>query len=176
VVQTGTGVPPGLAEIIKSPADRNILARRRRRYRTGMDHEAPTTLADIVSIASPPASADTRRAGAAPGGGNREFREFATSRDVRGRESSGSCVTYPWPRDCSCQTLDIAMLRIERSADGEDVCFTITGRVEAVHLAELQRLIDEERAAHRPRTVQGDRRQAGQLPGIRPRMDWPRDG
>ena len=42
------------------------------------------------------------------------------------------------------------MLRIERSADGEDVCFTITGRVEAAHVAALQRLIDEERAAHRP--------------------------
>jgi hypothetical protein len=42
------------------------------------------------------------------------------------------------------------MLRIERSADGEDVCLTITGRVEAVHVAELQRLIDEETAAHRP--------------------------
>ena len=45
------------------------------------------------------------------------------------------------------------MLRIERSSDGEDACFTITGRVEVVHLAELQRLIDEERAAHRPVTL-----------------------
>jgi anti-anti-sigma regulatory factor len=42
------------------------------------------------------------------------------------------------------------MLRIERSADGEDVRFTITGRVEAVHVAELQRLIEEETAARRP--------------------------
>jgi hypothetical protein len=38
------------------------------------------------------------------------------------------------------------MLRIERSADGEDVCFTISGRIEAAHVAELQRLIDEETA------------------------------
>lgn len=42
------------------------------------------------------------------------------------------------------------MLRIERSAQGEDVCFAITGRVEAVHVAELQRLIEEEMAARRP--------------------------
>jgi hypothetical protein len=42
------------------------------------------------------------------------------------------------------------MLRIERSVDGEDVCLTITGRVEAVHVAELQRLIEEETAARRP--------------------------
>ena len=46
--------------------------------------------------------------------------------------------------------LEIAMLRIERSPGGEDVCFTITGRVEAAHVGELQRLIDEQRAAHRP--------------------------
>ena len=93
--------------------------------------------------------------------------------DVRSLDSSVSCGLTPWLRDCSCQTddglfeasfgetsrtpvpprldrLDIAVLMIERSADGEDVCFTITGRVEAAHVAELQRLIDEERAAHRP--------------------------
>jgi hypothetical protein len=106
-------------------------------------------------------------------GGNREFREFAMSCDVRARESSVSCSLTRGPVIAPCQTddapfedpfgetsrtpvsprhdrLDIAMLRIERSADGEDVCFTVTGRVEAVHVAELQRLIDEERAAHRP--------------------------
>lgn len=42
------------------------------------------------------------------------------------------------------------MLRIERSADGDDVCFTVTGHLEAPHVAELQRLINEEAAAHRP--------------------------
>jgi hypothetical protein len=42
------------------------------------------------------------------------------------------------------------MLRIERSADGEDVRLTIAGRVEAVHVAELQRLNEEETAARRP--------------------------
>lgn len=41
------------------------------------------------------------------------------------------------------------MLRIERSADAE-VRFTITGRVEALHVAELQRLIDAEQAADLP--------------------------
>ena len=41
------------------------------------------------------------------------------------------------------------MLRIERTADGEDVRFAISGRVEAVHAAELERLIGEEIAAHR---------------------------
>src|SRR5262249_1780988 len=44
----------------------------------------------------------------------------------------------------------IRMLRIERSADADGVCFTISGRIEAAHLAELQRLIDEETAARRP--------------------------
>ena len=43
----------------------------------------------------------------------------------------------------------MAVLRIDRSANGE-VRFTITGRVEAAHVAELQRLIDEESADHRP--------------------------
>jgi len=41
------------------------------------------------------------------------------------------------------------MLRIERSARGEGVCFAISGRVDAAHLAELQRLIDEETAVRR---------------------------
>jgi hypothetical protein len=41
------------------------------------------------------------------------------------------------------------MLRIERSVDGEEVRFTITGRIEAEHVVELQRLIDEEAGAHR---------------------------
>ena len=35
------------------------------------------------------------------------------------------------------------MLRIERYVDGEEVRFTISGRIEAEHVAELQRLIDE---------------------------------
>jgi len=43
----------------------------------------------------------------------------------------------------------MAVLRIDRSADGE-VCFTITGRIEAAHVAELQRLIDGESSGHRP--------------------------
>jgi len=78
----------------------------------------------------------------------------------------------PWPGDCSGQTddaplenafgetsrtlvarrhhhRDIAMLRMERSANGPDVCFTIIGRNEAAHVAELRRLIDEETAVHR---------------------------
>jgi len=41
------------------------------------------------------------------------------------------------------------MLRIERSVDGEEVCFSISGRIEAEHVAELQRLIDAEAGAHR---------------------------
>ncbi len=41
------------------------------------------------------------------------------------------------------------MLRIDRSANGE-VCFTITGHVEAAHVVELQRLIDGESVGHRP--------------------------
>ena len=41
------------------------------------------------------------------------------------------------------------MLKIERSANGE-VRFTITGRVEAAHVGELQRLIDEEATGRRP--------------------------
>jgi hypothetical protein len=45
------------------------------------------------------------------------------------------------------------MLRIERSVDGEEVRFTISGRIEAEHLAELQRLIDEETGAHRALVV-----------------------
>ena len=40
-------------------------------------------------------------------------------------------------------------MRIERSTNG-GVRFTITGRVEASHVAELQRLIDEEAAERRP--------------------------
>ena len=42
------------------------------------------------------------------------------------------------------------MLRIERSTSGEEVCFTISGRVDAVHVGELRRLIDAETAARRP--------------------------
>ena len=38
------------------------------------------------------------------------------------------------------------MLRIERSADGEDIRFTISGRIDAAHVVELQRLIDDETA------------------------------
>jgi hypothetical protein len=41
------------------------------------------------------------------------------------------------------------MLRIERSVDGDTVSFTISGRIEAVHVEELQRLIDEETGDHR---------------------------
>ena len=41
------------------------------------------------------------------------------------------------------------VLKIERSANGE-VRFTITGHVEAAHIGELQRLIDEEAAGRRP--------------------------
>ena len=41
------------------------------------------------------------------------------------------------------------MLRIDRSANGE-VHLTITGHVDAAHVAELQRLIDGESAGHRP--------------------------
>ena len=41
------------------------------------------------------------------------------------------------------------MLRVDRSVDGEEVCFTISGRIEAEHVAELQRLIDGETGAHR---------------------------
>jgi hypothetical protein len=40
------------------------------------------------------------------------------------------------------------VLKIERTANGE-VRFTITGRVEAAHVGELQRLIDQETAARR---------------------------
>jgi anti-anti-sigma regulatory factor len=43
------------------------------------------------------------------------------------------------------------MLRIERLAADDDMCFPITGRVDAAHVAELKRLITEEAAAHRPR-------------------------
>jgi hypothetical protein len=41
------------------------------------------------------------------------------------------------------------MLRIERSVDGEEVRLTISGRIEAEHVAEIQRLIDEETRDHR---------------------------
>lgn len=41
------------------------------------------------------------------------------------------------------------MLRIDRSANGE-VRLTITGHVDAAHVAELQRLVDAESAGHRP--------------------------
>ncbi len=41
------------------------------------------------------------------------------------------------------------MLRIDRSANGE-VRFTLTGRVEVPHVAELQRLIDAESAGNHP--------------------------
>jgi hypothetical protein len=41
------------------------------------------------------------------------------------------------------------MLRIERSVDGEEVRLTISGRIEAEHVAELQRLLDEETGDHR---------------------------
>jgi len=47
VVRTGTGRFPGVAEIIKSPAERNILVRRGRRYRAGMDHETLQLLATL---------------------------------------------------------------------------------------------------------------------------------
>jgi anti-anti-sigma regulatory factor len=41
------------------------------------------------------------------------------------------------------------VLRIDRSANGE-VRLTITGHVDAAHVAELQRLVDAESAGHRP--------------------------
>ena len=41
------------------------------------------------------------------------------------------------------------MLRIERSRNGEEVRLAISGRVEAEHLEELQRLIDDEPAPPR---------------------------
>jgi hypothetical protein len=40
------------------------------------------------------------------------------------------------------------MLRVERSVDGAGVRLTISGRIEAEHVAELERLVDEE-AGHR---------------------------
>jgi hypothetical protein len=45
---------------------------------------------------------------------------------------------------------DTLMLKIERSTDGEGARFAISGRIEAAHIAELQRLVDEEQAVHRP--------------------------
>jgi hypothetical protein len=41
------------------------------------------------------------------------------------------------------------VLRIDRSANG-DVRFTITGHVDAAHVAELQQLVDAESAGRRP--------------------------
>jgi len=43
----------------------------------------------------------------------------------------------------------MAVLRIDRSANGE-VRFTIAGRVDVAHVAELQRVIDGESTDHRP--------------------------
>ena len=43
----------------------------------------------------------------------------------------------------------MSVLKIERLADG-DAQFTIAGHVEAAHVAELQRLIDEEAVGRRP--------------------------
>ena len=43
----------------------------------------------------------------------------------------------------------MAVLRIDRSANGE-VRFTIAGRVDVAHVAELQRVIEGESANHRP--------------------------
>jgi hypothetical protein len=43
----------------------------------------------------------------------------------------------------------MAVLRIDRSANGE-VRFTIAGRVDMAHVAELQRVIEGESANHRP--------------------------
>ncbi len=40
------------------------------------------------------------------------------------------------------------MLKIQRSMDGEDVRFTLSGRIEGQHVAELQRLIEEEVSRH----------------------------
>ena len=42
------------------------------------------------------------------------------------------------------------MLKIERSTDGDGARFAISGRIEAAHIAELQRLVDEEQVVHRP--------------------------
>jgi len=41
------------------------------------------------------------------------------------------------------------VLKIERSTGGEGACFAISGRIEAAHIAELQRLVDEEQVMHR---------------------------
>ena len=41
------------------------------------------------------------------------------------------------------------MLRIERSSDAGGVRFTISGRIERQHVPELQRLIEDDAAAHR---------------------------
>jgi len=41
------------------------------------------------------------------------------------------------------------MLKIERSTGGEGACFAISGRIETAHIAELQRLVDEEQVMHR---------------------------
>lgn len=45
---------------------------------------------------------------------------------------------------------DATMLKIERSTAAEGTCFAISGRIETAHIAELQRLVDEEQMAHRP--------------------------
>jgi len=42
------------------------------------------------------------------------------------------------------------MLRIERSSDAGGVRFTISGRIEREHVAELRRLIEDDAATHHP--------------------------
>src|SRR5262249_22695680 len=127
-----------------------------------------------TSFREPRAALSPRRHPLRSGRGPREFREFATRlRGPPSRESSGfrgvaggPAIAFAHRRDPRfhhpCRegrrtvvalwhgSEGIRMLRIERSADADGVCFTISGRIEAAHLAELQRLIDEETAARRP--------------------------
>jgi len=100
-----------------------------------------------------------------PDGESRDFREFAMSPCVVGwgivgfPRRSAVAPRLLWRTDDASPSRtpngpgygrrDMAVLRIDRSANGE-VRFAITGRVEAAHVAELRRLIDAESAGDRP--------------------------
>lgn len=75
-------------------------------------------------------------------------RKFADPREVATRDGTGRAMFHAFRLASGLhkerRSRDAAMLRIQRSVDDAVVRFTLSGRVQAEHLPELQRMIDAE--------------------------------
>jgi ABC-type transporter Mla MlaB component len=80
------------------------------------------------------------------------FRNFTIDRDSRIRQTRDFLRRWQrrlvcslrWKRPVSPWVAELEMLKIQRSMNANNVRFALSGRIDHEHLAELQRLVDED--------------------------------